>query len=101
MMGHLYEEALNHLPKVAIGVIFTNNNLDTITCEPCYLTNLKQIINRVPRELLKILYYMISWDVVEMPLVSGRESRILYYIDDATRIYYVYALIDIKQNTLI
>jgi hypothetical protein len=36
-----------------------------------------------------------------MLLVSGRESRILYCIDDATRIHYVYALIDVKQNTLI
>jgi hypothetical protein len=36
-----------------------------------------------------------------MPLASGRESQILYYIDDATRIYHVYALINIKQNTLI
>jgi hypothetical protein len=36
-----------------------------------------------------------------MPLASSRESRILYYIDDATRIYHVYALIDVKQNTLI
>jgi hypothetical protein len=36
-----------------------------------------------------------------MPLTSDRESWILYYIDDATRIHYVYALIDAKQNTLI
>ena len=41
MMGHLYKEALNHLPKAATGVIFTNNDLDTITCEPCHLTNSK------------------------------------------------------------
>jgi hypothetical protein len=59
-MGHLYKEALNHLLKVTIRVIFINNNLDIITYKPCYLTNLKQIINRVPRELLKILYYIIS-----------------------------------------
>jgi hypothetical protein len=96
MMGHLYKEALNHLPKAAIGVIFTNNNLDTIIYEPCHLTNLKQIINRAPRELLKILYYIVSWDVVEMLLASDRKSQILYYIDDATRIHYVYALINIK-----
>jgi hypothetical protein len=36
-----------------------------------------------------------------MLLASGKESRILYYIDDATRIYHVYILIDIKQNILI
>jgi hypothetical protein len=36
-----------------------------------------------------------------MLLASDRESQILYYIDDATRIHYVYVLIDIKQNTLI
>jgi hypothetical protein len=95
-MGYLYKEAFNYLLKVVIRVIFTDNNLDIITCEPCYLTNLKQIINRVPRELLKILYYIVSWDVVEILLVSSRESQILYYIDDAIRIYYVYALIDIK-----
>jgi hypothetical protein len=59
-MGHLYKEALNHLLKAATGVIFTNNNLDTITCEPCHLTNSKQIINRAPRELLKIPYYIVS-----------------------------------------
>jgi hypothetical protein len=73
-MGHLYKEALSYLPKVAIGVIFTNNDLDTIICEPCYLTNLKQIINRALRELLKILYYIVSWDVVEMLLASDRKS---------------------------
>jgi hypothetical protein len=100
-MGYLYKEALNYLLKAAIGVIFINNDLDTITYEPCHLTNSKQIINRAPRELLKIPYYTVSWDVVEMPLASGRESRILYYIDDATRIYHVYAFIDVKQNTLI
>jgi hypothetical protein len=59
-MGHLYEEALNHLPKAATGVIFIDNNLDTTTCEPCHLINLKQIINRAPRELLKIPYYIVS-----------------------------------------
>ena len=73
-MGHLYKEALNYLLKAAIGVIFTNNNLDTIICEPCHLINLKQIINRAPRELSKILYYIINWDVVEMPLTNNRES---------------------------
>ena len=101
MMGHLYKEALNHLPKAATGVIFTNNNLDTTTCEPCHLTNSKQIINRVPRELSKIPYHTVSWDVIEMPLASNRKSRILHYIDDATRIHHVYALINAKQNTLI
>jgi hypothetical protein len=100
-MEHLYKEALNYLLKIAIGVIFTNNNLDTTTYEPCHLTNLKQIINRAPKELLKILYYIVSWNVVEMPLASDRESRILYYIDNATRIHHVYALINIKQNILI
>jgi intein-encoded DNA endonuclease-like protein len=60
MMGHLYKEALNHLPKAAIRVIFTDNNLDITTYEPYHLTNLKQIINRAPRELLKILYYTVS-----------------------------------------
>jgi hypothetical protein len=59
-MGHLYKEALNHLLKVATRVIFTNNNLDTTTYKPCYLTNSKQIINRAPRELLKISYYIVN-----------------------------------------
>jgi hypothetical protein len=40
-MGHLYKEALNHLLKAVIGVIFIDNDLDIITCEPCYLINLK------------------------------------------------------------
>jgi hypothetical protein len=40
-MGYLYKEALNYLLKAATGVIFTNNNLDTIIYEPYYLTNLK------------------------------------------------------------
>jgi hypothetical protein len=59
-MGHLYKKALNYLLKAATGVIFINNNLDTITYKPCHLTNLKQIINKAPRELLKILYYIVS-----------------------------------------
>ena len=100
-MGHLYKEALNHLLKAATGVIFIDNDLDTITYEPCHLTNSKQIINRTPRELSIIPYHTVSWDVVEMPLASGRESRILYCIDNATRIHHVYALINAKQNTLI
>jgi hypothetical protein len=95
-MEYLYKEALNHLLKAVMRVIFTNNNLDIITYEPYYLTNSKQIINRALRELLKILYYIVSWDVVEMPLASDRESRILYYINDAIRIHHVYTLIDIK-----
>jgi hypothetical protein len=36
-----------------------------------------------------------------MLLASDKESRILYYIDNATRIHYVYTLINIKQNILI
>jgi hypothetical protein len=95
-MEHLYKEALNHLLKAATEVIFTNNNLDTTTYEPCHLTNSKQIINKAPRELSKIPYHIISWDVVKMPLASNKESRILHYIDDATRIYHVYALINTK-----
>ena len=100
-MEHLYKEALNYLLKAAMGVIFTDNNLDTTTCKPCHLTNSKQIINRALRELLKILYYTVSWDVVEMPLASSRESQIRHYVNDAIRIYCVYALINTKQNTLI
>ena len=47
-IGHLYKEALSHMPGVTTGVKLTTLSLLVYKYKQCYLTNSKQILSRRP-----------------------------------------------------
>ena len=100
-MGYSNYKALRHLLKAAIGVEFTTKELDSVVCERCELTNAKEQISRAPRERSILPFDLVSWDVLYMKDSIGGEKRILYAVDDCTRIHFVYILYNNKLDSLI
>ena len=100
-MGHPNPEVLSHLPKAAIRVEFITKELDSIIYKQCELTNSKQKVTRALREQSIILFDTISWDVIYIKDGLGGEKRVLYTIDDYTRIHFVFILYNNKLDSLI
>jgi hypothetical protein len=92
---------LRRLLKAAISVEFTINKLDLEVYKQCYLINSKQQISRILRKYSNILFYIISWDIIYIRNGIGGEKYILYIIDDYTKLYFVFTLLNNKLNSLL
>ena len=100
-MSHLNLKALRHLLKAAISVEFTTKELDSSICQRYELINVKEQISKAPRERSTLLFDSVSWDVMYMKDGLGGEKRVLYIIDDYTRIYFVFTLLNDKLDSMI
>ena len=100
-MGYSNHKALCYLLKAAIGVEFTTKELNSMVYKRCKLTNTKEQIFRAPWERLILLFDLVSWDVLYIKNGIGGKKRILYTINNYTRIHFVYILYNNKLNSLI
>jgi hypothetical protein len=101
MMGHPNPKALRHLLKAAIGVEFTTKELDSTIYQRCELINAKEQISRAPRERSTLPFDSVSWDVMYMKDSLRGEKRVLYTVDDCTRVHFVFTLLNDKLDSII
>ena len=87
--------------KAAIGVEFTTKELNSTICQRYELINAKEQISRAPRERSTLLFDSVSWDVMYIKDGLGGEKRVLYAVDDCTRIYFVFTLLNDKLDSMI
>ena len=101
MIGHSNPEALRHLLKAATGVEFTTKELDSIICQRYKLINAKEQVSKAPRERSTLLFDSVSQDVIYIKDGLEGEKRVLYIIDDYTRVYFVFTLLNDKLDSMI
>ena len=55
----------------------------------------------MPRKRFNIPFYTISWDVIYIRDGIGGKKRILYIINDYTRLHFVFTLLNNKLDSLL
>ena len=102
-MGHLYKEALSHIPGVTTGVKLTTLSLSAHKCEQCCLTNSKQILSRRPSLIpLTEPYMRVDFDLIYMKINEPTEwVYMLYYYCPFSYMNYMYVLNDKREAVLI
>jgi len=100
-MGHLYKEAVQHLPTVCARVELTSNELSEKKCERCCKTNSKEIVSRRPTDRPSKPYFEVHWDLIYVKLAEGLTVYCMHFYCPFTHIHHVYFSNDKKELTLI
>jgi hypothetical protein len=92
-MGHLSLNAIWYLLEAVrdVKVVISDEDIQNKPCEVYRLTNAKQIVLRVPIERATTLFIKVHWDLIEMHISYNGNQYISHFLDDYTRINYVYA----------
>jgi hypothetical protein len=99
-MGHLNHEAVRNLNKSTSGVQVKEGQYDS-NCEVCRTVNSRRIISRYPTVRATTPFYRIHLDLVAMEQGEDGESLFIHFLDDCTRMNFVYALPNKRQETIL
>ena len=94
-MGHLYIEALSHLPQQAIGCEITTPELGCIY-EVCRLAKAHEIVSRRPIERGRYPYYRITGNWIYIEEGDKDKSKIFHFYCDVCQMNYVFLLSNLK-----
>ena len=86
-MGHLYPEALLHLPQTTSGTEVTTSQLLNPKCENCCLSNSAKRLYRHAVIRSDVPFFRVSWDIV-----YHKDSLHLHFFDQCSRMHFLYTL---------
>ena len=90
-LGHIGPDALKHLPTSATGAKLTDGP-STIQCETCSTSKAHKLISRRPAPRATTPFDRIHLDLIQMTEGFNGDKWILHFLDDATRMNFVYTL---------
>jgi len=97
-MGHLYEEAVRHLPQAADGVTLDSSKPLGI-CETCRISSAPEHIScRTPPRATK-LFEQVYFNLIQMEEGYNGDKWVLHFLDDFSRLNFVYILQSKQQIT--
>jgi hypothetical protein len=91
-LGHAGPEALTHLSTAVTGA--TLKGPMTINCEACSLSKAHKQISRRSAPQAKEPFERVHFDLIHMTEGFNSDRYILYFLDDKTRMNFVYTLPD-------
>ncbi len=92
-LGHLREEAVRHLPQSATDALISSRDRYYIPpCETCRLSSARQQISRVRTDRKTAPFERVHLDLFPMRNSFLEDRYILHFLDDYSRMNYVYVL---------
>jgi hypothetical protein len=92
-MGHLRDEAIQHLEDAAQDVEVVPRDRYTIPpCETCRLSSAKELISRIPTPQQTQPFGKVHFDLIQMRTGFNEDTEVGHFLDDATRMNFVYTL---------
>jgi len=90
-LGHLREEAIQHLPTAARDVeIVPRDRYYVPPCQTCRLSSAKQIISRVPTDRRLEPFARVHLDLIQMRPAMDDSEYIQHFFDECTHMNFVY-----------
>jgi hypothetical protein len=90
-MGHLYEEAVKHLPKTVNGVTLGQSKPLGI-CETCRISQAPQQISRRTPEKPTIPFQEVHFDLIQVEKGFNNDNWVLHFLEKSCDFHFVYTL---------
>lgn len=90
-LGHIGPDALAHLPTSVTGAKLTDGP-STIQCEACSTSKMHKVISRRATPRATTLFERVHLDLVQMTEAFNGDKWVLHFLDDTTRMNFIYTL---------
>lgn len=97
-LGYLNFEVISYLETaIADAKVIPKDKYHIQPCETCRVSKAKQVISRTPQERAITLFERVHFDIIYLTNTPNQEKYIMYFLDDYTRMHYVYVLYNKAQ----
>ncbi len=101
-LGHCGPEVIRHLIEEKDGISVTDGRGPaTHECETCAVSKAHQIISRRPAQRANRPFGRVHFDLIEFERGFDGSRYVIHFVDDATRMQWVYLLSNKSQSALL